>query len=97
MTKLRIISQLFLKETRIEISNPVTVRIHGYKYMCELRKCKGSLYKQIKPPLGEGMVLHWWGLFANENRKVISLESNENTQIQSVGHIAQFRIRNPHQ
>ena len=33
----------------------------------------------------------------NKNRKVRSFESNENTQRQSVGHIAQFRIMNPHQ
>ena len=29
--------------------------------------------------------------------KVIFFESNENSQRQSVGHFAQFRIMNPHQ
>ena len=33
----------------------------------------------------------------NKNMKVSSLESNENTQRQSMGHIAQFQIMNPHQ
>ena len=33
----------------------------------------------------------------NKNRKIRSFESKENTQRQSVGHIAQFRIINPHQ
>ena len=31
----------------------------------------------------------------NKNMKVSSFESNKNTQRQSIGHIAQFRILNP--
>ena len=33
----------------------------------------------------------------DKNIKVCSFESNEKTQRQSMGHITQFRIMNPHQ
>ena len=36
-------------------------------------------------------------VIANKSIKVSSFESNENKQSQSAGHIAQFRIMNPHQ
>ena len=35
--------------------------------------------------------------FDNKNIKISSFESDENTERQSVGHIVQFRIMNPHQ
>ena len=34
---------------------------------------------------------------SNKNIKVIYSENNENTRRQSMGHIVQFRIVNPHQ
>ena len=60
------------------------------KKICTMDDVRGDI---LGPPHGKTPA----AVIANKNIKVSSFESNENTQRQSLDHIAKFLIMNPHQ